>query len=211
MINQKQISLSMPGACNSQRRSWVWATAAVGSLVLLLSVGTWAQESDQPLGDVVRKHKPSQRAARVVTNDEIPSVSPNSATPASLPLSSSKEEDAADASSASTSSRPESSSGRPAQVKSGTITIPGLLANGNLQEAQKVLEGLQHDRQTLVDNYDKIERKLAETNDESLRRVYSESLANRDARVAEKDKSIAQLENAIRAARDAQGGTNETQ
>jgi hypothetical protein len=86
-----------------------------------------------------------------------------------------------------------------------------LLANGTLQEAQNLLQTLKHDRQLLVDNYDKIEHKLAETNDDSLRRVYSESLARRNASLAEKDKSIVQLEDAVSAARDAQGGNNETQ
>ena len=86
--------------------------------------------------------------------------------------------------------------------KSG-VTVPGLLTNGTLQQAQTLLENAKHDRQALIDNYDKIRRKLAETNDESLRRVYADSLARRDQSLAKQDKVIAEIESAIRAAQGA--------
>jgi hypothetical protein len=196
-------SNARPGAASRLR-----VAAVVGSLVLLFSVGLSAQDSDRSLADVARQSKGAHKAARVVTNDEIPSVTPDPGPQTSAALSENNR--------TASSDKPSSAAGRPetrgtAAPGKGGITVPGVLANGTLQEAQNALDTLKHDRQLLKDNYDKIERKLAETNDDSLRQVYSESLARRDTRLAEKDKSIAQLENAIRAARDAQGGNNETQ
>lgn len=196
-------SNAKPGTASRLR-----VAAVVGSLVLLFSAGLRAQDSDRPLAEVVRQSKGARKAAHVVTNDEIPSVTPDPGTQASASLTENSHTANLDKRSSAADRTETRGTATPGK---GGITVPGLLANGTLQEAQNLLQTLKHDRLLLVDNYDKIERKLAETNDDSLRQVYSESLARRDARLAEKDQSIAQLENAVSAARDAQGGNNETQ
>jgi hypothetical protein len=165
-----------------------------------------AQSSDEPLGNVVRQ-KPTHKAARLVTNDEIPSVEVPS-TPVSTAASSS-DPGLEPVSSANSNLKTENDK---SASKSG-ITIPGLLNHSTVQQAQTVLESLKHDHQALIDNYEKIEKKLAETNDESLRRVYSDSLARRNETMSRNEKAIADVENAIRMAQggDGQGGGNETQ
>jgi len=170
---------------------------------LLASFSCLAQDSHESLADVIRQNKPSRKAARVVTNDEIPSVTPvaQSSAPAG----------AADSQGApannDNSSSPAAPKDKSASASKSGITVPGLLSNGSLQQAQTLLESLKQDRQRLLDNYDKIEKKLAETNDDSLRRVYSDSMARRNETLARNDKAIADTESAIHAAQaaDAQG------
>jgi hypothetical protein len=161
------------------------------------------QDTDQSLGDLVRQKKPERKAARIVTNDEIPSVTPIAQSSAPTGVSDTEKAAANDAS----SSNPATPKDKSANASKSGITIPGLLSNGSLQQAQSLLESLKQDRQKLLDNYDKIDKKLAETNDDSLRRVYSDSMARRNETLARNDKAIADTESAIHAAQaaDAQG------
>lgn len=188
-----------------------WRSAATAALLLILSsLACLAQAADQSLAEVIRRNKPTHKAARVVTNDEIPSVTPVSVSPANSSSADEKANITTDASSAGATPAARDQSGKTS--KSG-ITVPGLLNNGSLEQAKALLEGLKHDRQALLDNYDKIEKKLAETDDDSLRRIYSDSLARRHETMARNEKAIAETESAIQAAQaaDAQGGKNETQ
>jgi hypothetical protein len=216
-MNAKQNSQSARAGVRQQSRSsrmYGFPGAAVIAIaVLAFSLGSWAQSSDQSLAEVVRENRPARKAAHVITNDEIPSV----ATPGTASASGSANANTSDGT--DTSPNPASSSTakvsdqKPSGNSKSAITVPGLLNNGSLRQAQALLEGLKHDRQALLDNYDKIEKKLADTNDDSLRQVYSDSLARRNETLARNEKAIADTESAIHAAQsaDAQGGKNETQ
>jgi hypothetical protein len=183
-----------------RRSSHIVITAA---LLLFSALFCMSQEAEQSLGDVARQKKPERKAARVVTNDEIPSVTPIAQLSAPTGVSDTEKATANDAK----SSNPAAPKDKSANASKSGITIPGLMSNGSVQQAQTLLESLKQDRQKLLDNYDKIEKKLAETNDDSLRRVYSDSMARRNETLARNDKAIADTESAIHAAQaaDAQG------
>jgi hypothetical protein len=205
--------------CFTATRGWLFCLpmlrrlcgiALLGIAVLLFAPAGRAQASDQSLADVARHHKPAHKAARVITNDDIPSVA-TQGEPSPHPAGSeSKELSPTTNSSPAPGAKP---SGSAAKNSKAGVTVPGLLTNGTLHEAQTLLENAKHDRQALIDNYDKIKRKLAGTNDESLRRLYSDSLAKRDESLARQDKIIADVESAIHAAQgaNAEGDKNETQ
>lgn len=55
--------------------------------VLALCLTGWAQSADVPLGDLVKQPKPVKRAARVITNDDLPQRPPEPS-PASSPAGS---------------------------------------------------------------------------------------------------------------------------
>jgi hypothetical protein len=172
---------------------------------LLSALFCLAQDSDQSLGDVARNSKPARKASRVVTNDEIPSAPPVAQASSSVSESDNKQS----AEGATDHSDAQATNAQPAGASKSGINVPGFLSNGTVQQAQALLETLKQDHQKLIDNYDKIEKKMAETNDDSLRRVYSESLARRNETLARNEKAIADTESALRAAQaaDAQGGT----
>ena len=54
---------------------------------------------------------------------------------------------------------------------------------------------LKQEEAALRRHYDDIQRKLVETKDQSLQRVYSESLSKRDETLARKRKQIEEVEN----------------
>ncbi len=201
----------------SAARAWLlWpasrCTVATAFSLLLCVPVCWGQASGQSLAEVVRQNKPAHKAERVITNDDIPSVTPAPDSAATMPAADASDNKETTGNNASAAASPLSKDKAGTPSKSG-ITVPGFLNNGSLAQAQALLEGLKHDHQALIDNYDKIEKKLAETDDESLRQVYSDSLARRNQTMARNEKAIADTESAIHAAQaaDAQGDTNETQ
>ena len=45
-------------------------------LAVFVPVAAWSQSSTMPLGDLVKQSKPTRKAARVVTNDDLPAHPP---------------------------------------------------------------------------------------------------------------------------------------
>ncbi len=177
------------------------------SLVLTVAVLCTAQSDEQSLGKVAREHKPARKAARVITNDEIPSVRiPDSSPTAGQPSSDPTSAVVASNSAPADATRDKPSAQPPRDLKKG-INVPGVLANGTVEQAKAMLESLKHDRQALEANYDKVERQMGSTDSDALRRVYAESLSRRDESLDKNQKSIDALESAIKQAqdRDAQG------
>jgi hypothetical protein len=82
----------------------------------------------------------------------------------------------------------------------GTVTVDGLITGGSVGDAQKLLQDLKRDEQTLVRRYEQIEAKLVNEQDEQMRRLYTESLSRRDQSLANKRDQIRQVETAIQAA-----------
>jgi len=197
-INSQCLARTRGGLFCPQVVGLLCKTVLMSATVLVLAAASSAQSSDQSLADVARHKKPAHRAARVITNDDIPSVATAPEPSPKVAGSDSKDIFPSTNSSAEPGAKPS-----PSQTKNSKpgVTVKGLLTNGSLQQAQALLENAKHDRQTLIDNYDKVRRKLAETNDESLRRVYSDSLARQDESLARQDKIIAEVESAIRATR----------
>jgi len=143
----------------------------------------------------VARQKPVRKAKVVITNDDLPSQA---------------------------ESTPETSVGSPAnsaavaqnqaaQQSQQNIPLPGLPPGATIDQAREALESLKQEERVIVGRYDEIQHKLAETNDQSLHRLYSDSLSRRDETLARKRKQIEEAERAIRLATEAgstQGGNN---
>ncbi len=201
-FNREQLSASV----GSQAATGAWTRMAT-SLLLVLVFGLMcaAQSSDESLGEVVRESKPSHKAARVITNDEIPSV----AVPQGEPQAGASEpEQNATASSTAAKGAPEAKASK--DSKSG-ITVPGVLSNATLEQARAALGTLKHDREAFINNYDKIQHELSQTENPALRQSFLDILATREKTLARNSKEISDLESAIQAAQNAQGGDHETQ
>ena len=196
-----------PASATWAKRGYL-RTAWIVLTVLLFSLLCTAQSSDEPLGNVARQNKATRKAARVITNDEIPSAT----IPASDSLPRTNMSDGKDKSNISSESVPvPATKATAANQSSSGITIPGVLTNGSVQDARAALETLKHDREAFISNYEKIQRRLNETDDEALRQTYADVMATRESTLAKNAKAIADTESAIRNAENAQqGGHNET-
>ena len=77
-------------------------------------------------------------------------------------------------------------------------TVPTTLSQpAELDRAKQLVEQLKQQEKMLIHSYDELERKLAEADSESRRRIFSESLANRDLSLARKRKQIEEAERAL--------------
>jgi hypothetical protein len=159
---------------------------------------------------VARQNKPTPKTKHVITNDEIPSMPQ-----ADSPRANSTEADASNGSAQSERKDNDSDKSKHSTSKTSkernSVNVPGLLDDGTLDQAKALLDSLKHDRQALIDNYDKIQRKLADEQDDSLRRVYSDSLARRDETLAKNQKQIDDTEKAIQIAVQARGEQGDNQ
>ena len=161
-------------------------------LVSLLSVGICAAQeqdqsaSDRPLAKVARE-KSARKAKVVITDDDMPSRAqpvPNPPASASPQASASPKTEA---------EKDESSKQTPRQM-----TAPTTLSQpAQLDQARQLVEQLKQQEQMLIHSYGEIARRLAEADSESRRRIFSESLANRDVSLARKRKQIEEAERAL--------------
>jgi hypothetical protein len=170
-------------------------------LVSLLSVGICAAQeqdqstSDRPLAKVARE-KSVRKAKVVITDDDMPSH----AQPIPEP---------------SANSHPDTTDGKDkaAQQPPPQTTAPRSLTQPvTLDQAQQRVDELKQQEQMLIRYYDEMQRKLGETDSESRRRMYSESLASRDLSLARKRKQIEEAERALQQIDKAgppQGGTTD--
>ena len=156
-------------------------------LVSLLSVGICnAQEQDQsasdrPLAKVARE-KSGRKAKVVITDDDMPSR----VQPVPEPSASSGSKTAA-------TEKEETAKQEPRQM-----TAPSDVSQPvQLDQARQLVEQLKQQEQMLIHSYDEVARKLAEADSESRRRIFSESLANRDVSLARKRKQIEEAERAL--------------
>ena len=166
-------------------------TICVIVLVSLLSAGICAAQeqepSDRSLGEVARE-KSVRKAKVVITDEDMPSH------PQAAPqISASGSPDAAAAEKDEAAKKDESAKQPPAQT-----TPPSALSQPvELDQARQLVEQLKQQEQMLIHSYDEIARKLAEADSESRRRMFSESLANRDVSLARKRKQIEEAERAL--------------
>ena len=150
-------------------------------LLSLLSAGIcFAQEQEQspserPLSTVARE-KSTRKAKVVITDDDMPSH----AKPAPEP---------------SVTASPEIAAAK--QQPKQTTAPTSLSQPVTLDQAQQLVEQLKQQEKMLIHSYDELERKLAEADSESRRRIFSESLANRDLSLARKRKQIEEAERAL--------------
>ena len=156
-------------------------------LVSLLSAGIcFAQEleqssSERPLSTVARE-KSARKAKVVITDDDMPSHAKPAAEPSvttSPDVATAKKDDAA------------------TQPPKQTSAPTSLSQPVTLDQAQQLVEQLKQQEKMLIHSYDELERKLAEADTESRRRIFSESLANRDLSLARKRKQIEEAERAL--------------
>jgi hypothetical protein len=159
----------------------------IGAIVLisLLSAGICAAQeqspSERPLSTVARE-KSTRKAKVVITDDDMPSH----AKPAPEPSATASPEIAA-------AKKDEAAKQQPKQT-----TAPTSLSQPvRLDQAQQLVEQLKQQEKMLIHSYDELERKLAEADSESRRRIFSESLANRDLSLARKRKQIEEAERAL--------------
>ena len=151
--------------------------------------------SDQESMVKVARQKSVRKAKIVITNDDLPSR------PESTP----------ETSSGSPANGAAAAQNQAAQQAKQNIPLPGLSPGATIDQAREALESLKQEERVMVGRYDEIQHKLAETNDRSLHRLYSDSLSRRDETLARKRKQIEEAERAIRLATEAgstQGGDN---
>ncbi|HMH01250.1 MAG TPA: hypothetical protein VK555_07535 [Terriglobales bacterium] len=177
-------------------------------LASLLGAGICAAQSqeqsdaDRPLATVARE-KSVRKAKVVITDEDMPSH------PQPAPqISASGRPDAAAAEKDETAKKDESAKQPAAQA-----TPPRSLSQpATLDQAQQRVDELKQQEQMLIRYYDEMQRKLSETESESRRRMYSESLASRDLSLSRKRKQIEEAERALQQIDKAgppQGGTTD--
>ena len=159
----------------------------IGAIVLisLLSAGICAAQeqspSERPLSTVARE-KSTRKAKVVITDDDMPShakPAPEPSVTASPEIAAAKKDEAAK------------------QQPKQTTAPTSLSQPVTLDQAQQLVEQLKQQEKMLIHSYDELERKLAEADSESRRRIFSESLANRDLSLARKRKQIEEAERAL--------------
>lgn len=177
-----RVPVSTPAGSTLFRLSKISAIA-LGSL---LSAGICAAQdqaqpaADRPLGTVARE-KSVRKAKVVITDDDMPSR----AQPVPEP-SADSHPDATD--------RKDNGAEQPPKQ----TTAPRSLSQPvTLDQAQEQVNQLKQQEQMLIHYYDEMQRKLAETDSETRRRMYSESLASRDLSLARKRKQIEEAERAL--------------
>ena len=165
-------------------------------LVSLLGVAVCAAQnqspSDQESVAKVARQNSVRKAKVVITNDDLPSR------PASTP----------ETSAGSPANSTAAAQNQAAQQSQQNIPLP---PGATIDQAREALESLKREERVMVGRYDEIQHKLAETNDQSLHKLYSDSLSRRDETLARKRKQIEEAERAIRLATEAgstQGGNN---
>ena len=156
-------------------------------LASLLSAGIcFAQDQEQspserPLSTVARE-KSARKAKVVITDDDMPSH----AKPALEPSVIASPDVVA-------AKKDEATKQQPKQT-----TVPTTLSQpAELDQAKQLVEQLKQQEKMLIHSYDELERKLAEADSESRRRIFSESLAKRDLSLARKRKQIEEAERAL--------------
>jgi hypothetical protein len=153
-------------------------------------------DQDQPLTKVARE-KSARKAKVVITDDDLPSrAEPTVETSASSRTDSPAAEKAE-----------KDDSAQPAKQNAAS----GPKQPATVDAARALVEQRKQQMQVLTRRYDEMQRKASETDNESLRRMYSESLANRDQTLAQKQKQIDEAERALRLAEagPTQGGTTD--
>jgi hypothetical protein len=155
------------------------------ALVSLLSAGICAaQEQEQSTPDCLAKvarQKSGRKAKVVITDDDMPSH----AKPVPEPSANSRSE--------TTDGKDQAAKHPPTQT-----TPPSSLTQPvTLDQAQEQVKQLKQQEQMLIRYYDEMQRKLGETDSESRRRMYSESLASRDLSLSRKRKQIEEAERAL--------------
>jgi hypothetical protein len=169
---------------------WLSRTSAI-VLGLVLGVGICAAQdqepsaADRPLAKVARE-KSAHKAKVVITDDDMPSHPAPTASASGRAESAGSEKD-------ETSKKDESAK----QAPSPTSAPRTLSQPVELDQARQLVEQLKQQEQMLIHSYDEIARKLAEADSDSRRRIFSESLANRDVSLARKRKQIEEAERAL--------------
>jgi hypothetical protein len=162
-------------------------------LITLLSAGTCIAQDQEPSGAdrslaQVAREKSSRKAKTVITDDDMPSHPQ----PAPAAPTSGRAESAG--SDKDGTSKKEESAKQPPSPTSAPRTLSQPV---ELDEARQLVEQLKQQEQMLIQSYDEIARKLAEADSDSRRRMFSESLANRDVSLARKRKQIEEAERAL--------------
>jgi hypothetical protein len=175
--------------------SKIGAVLLVSMLGVAVCTGQNRSPSDQESVAKVARQKSVRKAKVVITNDDLPSR------PESTP----------ETSAGSPANSATVAQNQAAQQSQQNIPLPGLPSGATIDQAREALESLKREERVMVGRYDEIQHKLAETNDQSLHRLYSDSLSRRDETLARKRKQIEEAERAIRLATEAgstQGGNN---
>jgi len=179
-----------------KRKSWLqWSMFLAGCVLVPACGAGWGQtESDVSLPEVARQHV-SKKAVMVVDDDALRKYKeahglPETVTPASA--SGTVDADA-------------EASAKPAGRPSGKgLTVKGLLENGTLDQARQLLNGLKKDQEKLLTRYEWLRQRVSSENNDFLRRLYMNSLSNRDQTLATKQQQIDAVQKAIQSAESKQ-------
>jgi hypothetical protein len=178
-----------PGRVEQAKRKLqaVFTTVIFGMVACLCAAQDQTQApQEKSLGEVAHK-KAARKAKTVITNDDLPSRPPESAQPTTA------------------APKPPVVTGESnsAEQPANGSTDSDTKAPGSLAEARSMVETLKLHEQQLIRRYDELQRKLSETDNEQLRRVYSDALAGREENLALVHKQIAEAEKAVHLAEEA--------
>ena len=163
--------------------------STIGAVLLgsLLGVALCAAQnqgpSDQESLAKIARQKSVRKAKVVITNHDLPS----------------RPEPAPETSTDSPANSAAAAQNQAAQSKQD-VPPPGLPPGTAIDQAREALENLKQQERVMIGRYDEMQHKLSETNDQSLRRLYSDSLSRRDETLARKRKQIEEAERALRSA-----------
>ena len=172
-----------------------WSIFLVGCVLVPACGVAWGQtESEMSVAEAARQHA-SKKAVMVVDEDALRRYKAahgltQEATPA--PAAGAVQGDA-------------QASAQPAERPSGKgLTVKGLLENGTLDQARQLLNGLKKDQEKLLTRYEWLRQKLSTENNDFLRRLYMNSLSNRDQSLATNQQQIDAVQKAIQSAESKQ-------
>jgi hypothetical protein len=160
-------------------------------LVALLSAAICIAQDQEPSGTdrslaQVAREKSARKAKVVITDDDMPSHPAPAASASGQAESAGSQKD-------ETSKKDESAKQSPSPTSAPTTLSQPV----ELDQARQLVEQLKQQEQMLIHSYDEIAHKLAEADSDSRRRIFSESLANRDVSLARKRKQIEEAERAM--------------
>ncbi len=164
--------------------------------LFLAASAALCQENSVPLGDVVRQNKPIKKAARVITNDDLPQRAEPDSAPPSTGATSTASTTAPDASGGA------NPSGSPANGKTAEApSVGGKQESGKAAELKAQLADIKSEQSGLENAIKEAEGKLAAEQDPArqeelaamIKRMNA-SLENRKSRSAEIKSQLDQLQ-----------------
>jgi hypothetical protein len=184
-----------------KRKAWLqWSIFLLGcGMVPACGIGWGQTDSTVPLAEVARQ-RPTKKATIVVDEDFLRKLKAAHGQADAEPAAAAPV--VAEANSETDAKASAEASAKAASGKG--LTVKGLLENGTVEQARQLLNGLRKDKETLLTRYEQLRQKVTTENNDFLRRLYMNSLSNRDHTLATKQQQIDAVQKAIQSAESKQ-------